>query len=95
VIRLNYIERGYEVKSIETITVGQTAVNYSLKGTLDTIYIHNTSVNTVYFDVNDAVDTTGFEIGGGKVMGGFYNTDLYFISTSGTNTLKIMRVGIE
>lgn len=87
-------ERGYLITSQTSVSVAQSAVTLAVNNR--TVYLHNTSSNSIYMDTVNTVSSTKWEIPANSVVGPFTaNGNLYFISTTGTNTLKVLFVSLE
>lgn len=87
-------ERGYLITGQSTVTVAQSAVSLAVNNR--TVYLHNTSGNTIYMDTANTVSSTKWEIPTNYMAGPFTaNGNLWFISSAGTNTLKVLFVSLE
>ena len=87
-------ERGYLITSQTSVSVAQAAAPLVVNG--KTLYLHNTSAtNTIYISTADTVSSSNWEIPPGYITGPFTaDVNLYFISTAGTNTLKVLFVSL-
>lgn len=86
-------ERGYIIIGQSALSVAQSAVTLAVNNR--TVYLHNTSGNTIYMDTANTVGSTKWEIPANYMAGPFSaDGNLYFISTSGTNTLKVLFVSL-
>lgn len=87
-------ERGYLITGQSTVSVAQSAVSLAVNNR--TVYLHNTSGNTIYMDTANTVSSSKWEIPASYMAGPFTaNGNLWFISSTGTNTLKVLFVSLE